>query len=137
MNRQFLDTSFVIALVNDKDDYFSKAQELSPIYINDHLITTDAVLFEIGNALARDFRTEAVEIIEILRNSHKTEVVEIDSSLFDKGLTLYKKYKDKRWGLVDCISFVVMREREIGEALTSDKDFVQAGFRALMLDAAG
>lgn len=135
MTRIFLDTSFIIALVNDKDTYFSKAQELSPIYIRNELITTDAILFEIGNALSKDFRTEAVEIIEVLRNSHKTEVVEIDANLFDKGIALYKKYKDKKWGLVDCISFVVMREREIGEALTSDKHFVQAGFRALLLDS--
>lgn len=135
MNRQFLDTSFVIALVNDKDNYFSKAQELSPIYIKNLLITTDAVLLEIGNALSKDFRTEAAEIIEILRNSRKTEVVEIDSTLFDKGLTLYKAYKDKKWGLVDCISFVVMQEHDVSEALTSDKHFVQAGFRALMLES--
>lgn len=135
MNRQFLDTSFVIALVNDKDNYFSKAQELLPGYIKNYLITTDAVLFEIGNALSKDFRIEAAEIIEILRNSHKTEVIEIGSLLFDKGLALYKKYSDKKWGLVDCISFVVMSEHEVGEALTSDKHFVQAGFRALMLDS--
>jgi len=55
MNRQFLDTSYVIALVNDKDSYFSKAQELLPSYVKNYLITTDAVLFEIGNALAKAF----------------------------------------------------------------------------------
>ena len=93
MNRLFLDTSFIIALVNDKDFYFSKAQELSPSYIRNYLITTDAVLFEIGNALSKDFRTKAVEIIEVLRNSPKTEVVEIDANLFDKGIALYKYTK--------------------------------------------
>jgi len=50
-------------------------------------------------------------------------------------LELYKKFSDKKWGLVDCISFVVMRERGVNEALTSDKHFVQAGFRALMRDS--
>ncbi len=35
-------------------------------------------------------------------------------------------------GLVDCISFVVMRERNIEAALTADEHFIQAGFRALL-----
>jgi len=135
MNKTFLDTSFVIALINDKDQYYKQAQRLSPIYIRDFLVTTDAVLLEIGNALAKDFRAEAVEIIKILRNSNKTEVVKIDSDLFEKGLEIYEKHRDKNWGLVDCISFVVMKEHKITDALTGDKHFAQAGFRALMFDS--
>ncbi len=39
---------------------------------------------------------------------------------------------DKEWGLVDCVSFVVMREHGIEAALTTDRHFIQAGFRALL-----
>lgn len=134
MNKIFLDTSFTIALINDKDQYHEKAHEILPIYTLDYLITTDAVLLEIGNALAKNYRNEAFEIIKTLRNSNKTEVVEINKSSFEQGLELYGKFNDKTWGLVDCISFVVMKENNITDALTSDKHFVQAGFRALMLD---
>jgi predicted nucleic acid-binding protein len=49
----------------------------------------------------------------------------------EKGLAVYEKYSDKKWGLVDCISFVVMREGGIRHALTFDKDFEQAGFAVL------
>ena len=38
----------------------------------------------------------------------------------------------KAWGLVDCISFIVMREAGVNQALTFDQHFVQAGFQALM-----
>ena len=48
-----------------------------------------------------------------------------------KRQALYKQMDDKQWGLVDCISFVIMRERGVTEALTSDHHFVQAGFRVL------
>src|SRR5438270_9976732 len=113
MTRTFLDTSFVIALVNDKDEYFQTARDLLPIYQRESLVTTDAVLFEIGNALAKDFKKEALRIIKTLRDAKGTEVVEIDSTLFYEGLSLYEKYQDKKWGLVDCISFVVMTKRGI------------------------
>jgi predicted nucleic acid-binding protein len=42
------------------------------------------------------------------------------------------EYADKRWTLTDCVSFVIMRERYVSEALTGDKHFEQAGFVALL-----
>lgn len=53
--------------------------------------------------------------------------------LYAQAAELYKRYSDKEWGLTDCVSFVVMRERGIQEALTADTDFRQAGFHALLL----
>ena len=52
----------------------------------------------------------------------------------DPGYELFVQHSDKSWTLVDCISFVVMQERGITEALTADRHFVQAGFRALLLE---
>ena len=130
-NSVFVDTSFVIALINDKDQYFDQAQSLSYEFDNSSLATTAAVLLEIGNALAKDFRKEAIEIIKVLRSGKNAEVIEIDERLFEKGFGLYEKYDDKDWGLVDCISFVVMWERGITEVLTFDRDFGQAGFTIL------
>ena len=130
-NRIFVDTSFVLALINERDQYHDQAETLSHKFENSFLITTDAVLLEIGNAMAKDFREEAVAIIKVLRSSKRVEVVEIDGRLFEKGLEAYEKYRDKTWGLVDCISFVAMQENEITEALTFDGDFTQAGFIAV------
>lgn len=53
-------------------------------------------------------------------------------SLFDRGIELYNARDDKDWSLTDCISFVVMEEHGIKEALTGDRHFEQAGFRALL-----
>lgn len=133
-NKLFVDTSFVIGLINDKDQYHEKALTFSHKFDNAPLVTTDAVLLEIANSLARDFKQEAAKIIKILRESNNVNAIAIDRDLFERGFELYQKYNDKTWGLVDCISFVVMREHDISDALTSDKHFVQAGFRALMLD---
>lgn len=130
----FIDTSFAIALVNERDENHEKAAELSVKFERKPILTTDAILLEIGNSLARSFKEQSIMLIEKLLTTEETEIVRLDETLFDKAFNLYKSRADKTWGLVDCISFVVMRERGINDALTSDKHFVQAGFRALMLD---
>ena len=47
-------------------------------------------------------------------------------------MDLYNARDDKDWSLTDCISFIVMKEHGITEALTGDRHFEQAGFRALL-----
>jgi uncharacterized protein len=47
----------------------------------------------------------------------------------DEALQLYH---DKEWSHTDCASFRVMEKEGIGEALTYDRHFEQAGFKALM-----
>lgn len=49
-------------------------------------------------------------------------------------VVLYRERSDKDWSLTDCISFVIMQQRGLSDALTADLHFVQAGFRALLLD---
>ena len=132
MSSIFVDTSFVVALVNEKDQHHTRASELADLLDGYPLVTTDAVLLEIGNALARKFKEEAAEIIEEFLASEETEVVRLDATLFRSAFELYQTHKDKPWGMTDCISFVIMRERGIPDALTNDKDFIQAGFNALL-----
>lgn len=111
---------------------FTNRQKLSPTkFENFLLITTDAVLLEIGNALAKEFRKEAARVILVLRSSKRVEVIETDRTLFEKGIAVYEKYADKTWGLVDCLSFVVMWEAGLTDVLTFDGDFTQAGFTVI------
>jgi len=51
---------------------------------------------------------------------------------FEQALELFRNRPDKQWGLVDCVSFIVMQERGLTEALTTDEHYEQAGFRALL-----
>jgi predicted nucleic acid-binding protein len=48
-------------------------------------------------------------------------LVRIDHVRFEDALALYERADDKYWGLVDCASFVVMRDLGCREALTSDR----------------
>ena len=132
MDRIFVDTLFVIALVSNRDQRHQQAVTLSHQYTGWPFLTTDAVLLEIGNGLARSHKQEAGEIIERFLASAQVEVVHLTPDLFRRGFNLYKSHKDKTWGLVDCISFIVMREAGVHKALTFDRHFEQAGFEILM-----
>jgi predicted nucleic acid-binding protein len=83
--------------------------------------------------LAVHFRTQAAQVIDQFIASPQVEVVYTTPQLLISALALYKRMSDKQWGLVDCISFVIMRERGISEALTPDHHFNQAGFQALFV----
>lgn len=61
-------------------------------------------------------------------------IVSISSELFERALDLYESRPDKTWGMTDCVSFVVMKDENLVDALTADRHFIQAGFRAVMLD---
>ena len=51
-----------------------------------------------------------------------------------QALALYQSRTDKTWGLTNCISFVVMQQQNLTDAVTGDRHFVQAGLRTLMLE---
>ena len=128
----FIDTLFIVALINKRDQYHQIALNLAKQYENYPLITTDAIFLESGNKLSANYRNEAVELIERFLVSDEIDVIRLTPELFDESLRLYKQYQDKSWGLVDCFSFVVMKQNKVNQALTFDQHFTQAGFQALM-----
>jgi predicted nucleic acid-binding protein len=88
---------------------------------------------EIGNALARRrHRAAAVRRLAALEADPSIEVVPLSPLLYSDAFQLYRTRPDKEWGLIDCVSFVVMQARGIIEALTADEHFEQAGFDALL-----
>jgi predicted nucleic acid-binding protein len=97
------------------------------------VVTTDWILTEIADGLssARS-RAVAVRLIELIRSDSNTTLVRADAALFDRGLTLYASRPDKDWSLTDCVSFTVMNDQGLTDALTFDHHFEQAGFRVLL-----
>ena len=128
----FIDTVYVIALINRHDALHKVSYDLAERYETHSLLTTDAVLLEIGNALARRFKDEAIITIDGFLTSNNVEISHLTSHLFNRAFAFYRQHQDKEWGLIDCASFVVMKENEIDTALTFDQHFEQAGFKALM-----
>jgi len=130
----FLDTAFVQALLNQRDQYHSQAKALLPrVRAAAEVWVTEAVLVEVGNALSSYSRHAAVQFIEQCYRTANIRVVGVDTSLLLRALHLYDARPDKAWGLTDCISFVVMQDHELADAVTADQHFVQAGYQALLV----
>lgn len=133
-DRVFLDTAFIQALLNPRDDYHHKAKQLLPrIRFAAEVWITEAIFAEVGNALSAFNRKGAVQFIQQCYRTENVRVVSVDTALLMRALELYQSRTDKTWGLTDCISFTVMQQQNLTDALTGDRHFVQAGFQALML----
>jgi uncharacterized protein len=129
---RFVDTGYWLAIVNEDDAYHDRAAALVRS-IRGPFLTTEAIILELGDALARPrWRAVGTTLIQEIRADPNLEVVPIDSALVGRAFDLYQSRTDKDWGLTDCLSFVVMQERGITEALAADHHFTQAGFRALL-----
>lgn len=59
-------------------------------------------------------------------------MVFVTPALMERALLLYSDRPDKAWGLVDCASFIVMKDEGITDAFTIDRHFEQAGFTCLL-----
>ena len=133
----FIDTGYVYALINSRDQWHEKAMEWRRNISAEKsvLLTTEFILAEIADGLAAvSFRQAAVQTIRILANNPFVQIIPATSELFQAGLALYESRSDKDWGLTDCISFVVITEHNHTDVLTTDDHFRQAGFRALLLE---
>ena len=135
MKRLFADTVYWIALTNSFDQYHAKAVEVSSALGNCRLFTTEAVLTEFPNALADKgplVRAAAVEMVEAIMSNSQVTVIPQTLRTFSRSLAFYKARPDKGYSLTDCGSMLLMRERRLSEALTTDRHFEQEGFIALL-----
>ena len=134
MEAVFVDTGYLLALelANDQNhqralSHWQRMRAELP-----RLVTTSYVLDEVVTFFnSRGFHTKAVEVGERLLRSPSVNLIHVDEALFRAAWHYFRKREDKAYSLTDCVSFVVMEERGIRQALTFDKHFVQAGFAVL------
>ena len=136
MRTVFADTGYFIALLSQSDALHERAVKLATSLAakRTHLLTTEAVLIETLDGFARHQRRSlAATFMRELEDDPDTTIIPNTTARFRLGLDLFMGRADKTWSMTDCLSFVVMRERKLKQALTADRHFVQAGFEALLL----
>jgi len=131
--RVFADTSYFEACLNRHDQFHKLAVEASKLGWRE-LVTTEFVLIELAASFSKPAdRGDFVQLDKLLRSQADVHLEPVSPHWMSRGLELYAARPDKAWSLTDCISFLVMQEHQLTEALSTDHHFVQAGFKALLL----
>lgn len=129
----FADTGYWVAVLNPRDDWNSRANQVSRTMGKFRMVTSEMVLDELLAALSKvAVRAMVIKGVEAIRSNPNIEVVPQTSLQFGEAFDTYRRMSDKEWSLTDCASFGLMLERGITEALAHDRHFEQAGFAALL-----
>lgn len=137
MKRIFVDTSGWGDLVDAQQQFHTETKTIYETAKRQRniLITTNYILAELASLLSSPLRiprSRAVDFINSIRTSSVVDIVHINQQLDSRAWSLLVDRLDKNWSLVDCTSFVLMRQLDITEALTTDHHFEQAGFVRLL-----
>ncbi len=128
----FADTGFWIGLLQPRDALSRRCVQWWDSAARP-IVTTEYVMIEtLGRLADVRLRGEAVRLYDAVVELDDIVYLPASPARFAVGLKLYRSRPDKAWSLTDCISFGVMREHRITEALAYDRHFEQAGFRALL-----
>ena len=99
------------------------------------LVTTNYILAELVAVMTSPLRiprARLVSWVDRLRESPHVLSLHVDAELDAAAWQMLKDRQDKEWSLVDCASFLVMEQRGMTQALTTDRHFEQAGFVRLL-----
>ena len=114
----FADTSYFIALISPDDRHHKMADEFSQLV--DRLVTTEWVLLELADGISDTINRQLlVPVRDSLVGNPSIQVVPLSMELNDRAISLYVSRPDKEWSLTDCVSFTVMTDCGITDALTT------------------
>ncbi len=126
------DSAAWLALYDRGDKYHTRAQlafrELAERKVT--FVVTDYLIAEsITLIMGRAGHAIAVLCGDWLLSSPRVRLIRVDIDLWIEAWRLFKRYDDKSFSFVDCLSFVVMRRERLVDAFTFDRHFTQMGFR--------
>jgi predicted nucleic acid-binding protein len=128
----FVDTSFWVALRNQRDFHHAQARQLLQDYGNTQLTTTNHVQGETWTYLRRRAgHRAAVEFLDALDRSPRVGIFRVSEEAEVRALAWLRRHDEREYSFVDATSFVAMQSLRVHEALSFDGDFSAAGFTEL------
>ena len=134
-NEIFFDTSGFFAMLVRDDDQHTAAKRIAREAQRRKrgFVTTDYVLDETTTLLkARGLGHLNAPLFERLDQSHAFRIEWTDAERFADVRAFFLKHDDQAWSFTDCLSFRVMTQLRLRDALTKDEHFQQAGFNVLL-----
>ena len=138
MAREVLfDTSGFFSLLDSADPQHSKAIAwMDSQATRVRPISTEWVVGETCTLLAARKRPHLVKrFLDSLERSTALLVINPDDALVQSAKVLIRRQPEQGYSFVDCLSFCLMKERGIREALTTDGHFRKAGYTPLLAGA--
>lgn len=128
----FADTFYWIALINPRDAWHDEVMKFNYTLTNNYkLLLTDGVVDEVFAFFSKQgeqMRKKTYALYQAMLNDRNIEIITPTPQHRQAGIELYGKRLDKGYSLTDCISMVVMKDRNVLEVLTHDVHFAQEGF---------
>ena len=131
----FGDASFFFALAAKRDVAHEAAVSVFAALLRKQrrIVTTDYVLDEaLTLTKARTNAIVALALLERIEQSDAIELEMVSVSRFELAKSFFRKHADHGYSFTDCTSFVLIRELRIKDVLTTDRHFIEAGFRSLL-----
>ncbi len=128
----FLDTVGLLAVWDESDQWHAAAQacfvELLARRVD--LVTSSFVLLECGNAAARrPYRSAVSRLRKQLEPGHRLIMPSVED--WQTSWLAYERAEADSAGVVDHVSFTIMRRLGMTKAFTNDGHFRAAGFETL------
>jgi uncharacterized protein len=131
-----LDTSGLLCYLHQNEQQHQEAVQLLNS-ASKRSLTHSYVLAElIALALIRRFpRPTVLTFVMDLLDNPDIETIWVNEQLHREAMKLLIERQDKTYSLCDSVSFVLMRQRSIADAFTTDRHFEQEGFVRLLQPA--
>jgi predicted nucleic acid-binding protein len=128
----FLDTSGLFCFHHADEPRSDEAQSL--FEAAGAKLTHSFVLAElVALSLARGLpRLKTLAFVHALLGHPAVEVIWVGAALNEEAMRLLEARLDKDYSLCDAVSFILMKQRSLREALTTDHHFEQEGLVRLL-----
>lgn len=130
-----IDSAGFLALWDAADEYHDQAVRVQAELVRKlrGFMTTEYIVDETATLLlARHSHAAAADFLDAVERSDSLRLEWIGPERFYAAARLFRRHGDKEWSFTDCVSFSIMRELRIRDALTTDHHFRQAGFVPLL-----
>jgi len=130
----FFDTSGFFALLDQSDPQHARARQwIQAQQARVRPITSEWVIGETCTLLVARKRPHLVgRFLDYLDRSAALLLIDPDDALLRATKGFIRQQADQGYSFVDCLSFCLMKERAIRQALTTDEHFLKAGYEALL-----
>jgi predicted nucleic acid-binding protein len=131
----FVDSAGFLALWDASDEHHAAAVQAQGNLVKKRrrFVTSEYVLDEtVTLLLVRHSHAAASDFLDMIERTEAVRVEWIGPERFSASAALFRKHADKEWSFTDCVSFCIMRELRLRDALTTDHHFRQAGFVSLL-----